>query len=336
MKLIALEEHYCPAEIFAAWGELPAELKDPSLTVFNDGKTERQLLDLGEERIKQMDSSGIDVQVISLTTPATQILEAEPAVRLARLSNDLAATAVRTHPDRLQAFATLPTPDARAAVYELNRCVQELGMRGAMLTGRTRNRPLDAPEFAPVLATAARLRVPLYIHPQIPVLAVRQALYTGFDEVLDTILATGGWGWHAEAGMQALRLILSGTFDRHPELQIILGHWGEIILFFLERIDAALGRGIKGKLNHSVADYVKSNFYVTPSGIFSQLYLRNAIEIMGAGRIMFSVDYPFQPGIQSRSFLADSGLSGEDQAKIAHKNWEGLSARLNFPYSISL
>ena len=325
MKVTALEEHYCPAEVLQAWKDLPADLQDPGMSLFEGGEAEQLLQDLGEARLKRMDEMGIDVQVLSLTTPATQILEASEAVRLARRSNDLAARAVAAHPDRFQAFATLPTPDPNQAVRELERCVSELGMKGAMLTGRTGDIPLDAPRFLPVFEAAARLKAPLYLHPQIPLKAVRDIYYTGFGDTLDAIFAAGGWGWHADTGIQALRLILSGLFDRLPALQLILGHWGEVILFYLDRIGPAFARGATGKLQRPIDEYIKSNFYVTPSGILSQRYLRNAIEIMGVDRVMFSVDYPFVTVPDAPKFLADSGLTATEQEKIATGNWNRLT-----------
>ena len=326
MKVIALEEHYCPAEVLQAWSELPADLQDPGMSLFQGGETEQLLQDMDQLRLKRMDAMGVDVQVLSLTTPATQILDASQAVQLARSSNDLAAQAVARHPDRFQAFATLPTPDPETAADELDRCITKLGMKGAMLTGRTRDIPLDAPQYNPIFETAARLKVPLYLHPQIPVKAVRDIYYTGFGDKLDTIFAAGGWGWHADAGIQALRLILSGVFDRLPDLQVVLGHWGEVILFYLDRIGPAFARGTQGKLARSIPEYVKNNFYVTPSGILSQSYLRNAIEVMGVDRIMFSVDYPYVIVPDAREFLADSGLTPAEQEAVAHGNWERLTA----------
>lgn len=325
MKIIALEEHYCTAGIRSAWDELPVEFEDASLQLFNHGETERRLEEMAEQRLRHMDAMGVDVQVISLTTPATQALGVSEAVELARAANDLAAHAVRENPSRLQAFATLPTPDPEYAARELERCVSELGMKGAMLTGRTRNRSLDAPEFLPIFETAARLRVPLYLHPQIPVKAICDVYYSGFGREIDTMFATGGWGWHAESGMQAIRLILAGVFDRFPELQMILGHWGEIIMLYLDRIGPALNMGTNGKLDRTIERYIKENFYVTPSGIFSARYLRNAIEVMGADRVMFAVDYPFQFIENANRFLAEASISDSDKEKIAHGNWERLT-----------
>ena len=327
MKIIAIEEHFCPAEVSAAWRDLPSDLQDPTQKVFGDDETNRCLEDLGELRLRHMDEMGVDMQVISLTTPATQVLGAEAAVRLARLSNNLVAQAVTVHPSRLQGFATLPTPDPAEAARELERCVGDLDMKGAMLTGRTRDRPLDAPEFSPIFEAAAKLGVPLYLHPQIPLKAVRDAYYTGFGDTVDAIFASGGWGWHADAGVQALRLILAGTFDRWPDLQVVLGHWGEIIMLYLDRIGPALDKGIQGKLDRTVEDYIKGNFYVTPSGILSGRYLQNAVEVMGIDRIMFSVDYPYVSAPNARAFLANADLSELDKAKFAHGNWERLTSR---------
>ena len=325
MKIVALEKHYCPAEVLEAWTKLPADLQDPGMSLFQGGETEQLLQDMDGLRLKRMDEMGVAVQVLSLTTPATQILDASQAVQPAHLSNDLAAQAVAKHPDRFEAFATLPTPDPEKAAYELDRCITKLGMKGAMLTGRTRDFPLDAPQYIPIFETAARLKVPLYLHPQIPLKAVRDIYYTGFGDKLDAIFAAGGWGWHADAGIQALRLILSGLFDRLPDLQVILGHWGEVILFYLDRIGPAFAKGTQGKLARSIPEYVKNNFYVTPSGILSWAYLRNAIEIMGVDRVMFSVDYPYVTVPDAHRFLADSGLTTAEQAGIAHENWERLT-----------
>ena len=208
-----------------------------SLKLFSqNGKVQTRLEDLSEERLRQMNDSGVDVQVLSLTTPATQNLAATDAVGLAREANDLVAATLRRYPDRFQGFAKLPTPGPVQAASELQRAVNDLGFKGAMLCGRTHERNLDHPVFTPIFEAAAELRVPLYIHPQIPQRSVRDAYYSGFDDRIDLILATGGIGWHFETGVQFIRLILAGVFDRHPDLQIILGHWGEVVLFYLERL----------------------------------------------------------------------------------------------------
>jgi len=326
VKLVALEEHYCPPEVRAAWTALGPDLQDDSVSFFNNGEIEMRLEDQTVNRLKHMDEIGVDVQVLSLTTPATQVLEPKQAVELAELSNNLAATTISANPNRFEGFATLPTPDPRQAVVELHRCVRDLGFKGALLTGRTREKNLDHRDFLPIFDAAAELQVPMYIHPQIPQEAVRRAYYSGFGDDLNAFFATGGWGWHAETAVQVLRLILSGLFDKHPTLQLILGHWGEILIFYVERINE-LSRLTSRSLKKPIIEYVRENLYITPSGIFSQNYLKQAIDVMGIDRIMFSTDYPFQfaPDGGARRFLMESSLRHEDKLKVAHQNWERLT-----------
>ena len=325
MKLIALEEHYVTEEIRDAWKKLDPQWQDLSGAQYTP-EIVAQLEDFGPLRLERMDAAGVDVQVISLGPGATQSFEPEQAVSFAVSSNNYLAKMVATNPDRFQGFATLPTPDPAAAARELTRCVEELGFQGALLCGRTRNRPLDAPEFFPIYAEAARLKVPLYIHPQSPQVEVLDAYYRGFNDKINNLLGTFGWGWHLETAVQSLRFILSGVLDRLPDLQLILGHWGEMLVFYLERIDAM---SKAASLGRSIPDYLRQNFYVTPSGMFSQRYLRETVEVMGVDRILFSTDYPFlfSPDGGARRLLTESSLSPADQEKIAHGNWERLRAR---------
>jgi predicted TIM-barrel fold metal-dependent hydrolase len=173
-KVIALEEHWWPPELAAALERLPLEHRDVGLALFNRGERQRRLEDLGEERLADMDTQGVDIAVISVTTPATQPLAPAEAVALAREANDQAAAAVAANSDRLAAFATLPTPDPEAAVDELERSVTQLGFRGAMLHGRTGNRHLDDPALRGVFEQAAALGVPIYLHPQMPSQEIRR------------------------------------------------------------------------------------------------------------------------------------------------------------------
>ncbi len=324
MKIIGLEEHCWMPEIAAALDRLPPAQRDDSMALFKNGEMMDRLLDLGEGRLRQMDLIGLDVMVLSVTTPATQPLPPAEAVPLARQANDRLAAAVRAHPDRFAGFATLPTPDPAAAVVELQRAVQELGLKGAMLHGRTGEKYLDHPDFRPLLAMAAQLGVPLYLHPQVPPRAVRAVYYDGFDAALSNVFATGGWGWHLDAGIGALRLMLAGVFDAYPGLQFILGHWGEMVTFFLERADVMTPHLPAGR--QSVADCFRQHFYVTGSGIYHLPYLLSAIEVMGIDRVMYSTDYPFvyHPDGTARHFLEQTPLSSDDKAKIAHLNAERL------------
>lgn len=326
MKIIALEEHFLTAAVSDAWARISVGERD--LILPDQAETKARLEDFTELRLKQMDASGVDVQVLSLTSPGVQNLEPAQAVELARAANDAVAEVVRKNPDRFQAFATLPTPDPEAAATELKRAVGELGLKGAMLHGRTQTRNLDHADFLPIFETAANLHVPLYIHPQPPQRAVRDVYYSGFGGQMDMMFATAGWGWHHETGVQAVRLILAGTFDRYPDLQIILGHWGECLLFYLERINTL--SKFAGSLKKPIADYVRENFYVTPGGILSPCYLKWALEVMGPERVMFATDYPYQiaPGSGARDFLEKSGLDAEMQSLIASGNWQRLTGQI--------
>ena len=175
MKTIGLEEHFVTAEVIEAWKNVDPRWRDLSLQASMEGDKAERLLDLGPMRLQAMDETGIDVAVLSLTTPGVQSLEPDLAVELARTSNDQLAAAVRSHPDRFQGFATLSTPAPKVAAKELERAVRELGLHGAMLHGRTRDRNLSDQEFWPIFEAAEALQVPLYLHPQSPQQAVQDA-----------------------------------------------------------------------------------------------------------------------------------------------------------------
>lgn len=322
MKIIAIEEHILPDEVKQAWSTIAGG--DDGTLGLNPGAIGERLADLGKQRLALMDETGVDVQVLSLTTPGLNNL-GHHGVDLARRVNDLLAETVIANPSRFQALATLPSADADVSAWELQRCVEELGCKGAILYGRVGEKNLDHAIFEPTFATAAELGVPLLIHPQIPQTSVRDSYYAGFGAPIDLALSTFGLGWHYEAGMQFVRIVLSGVFDRHPNLQIILGHWGELVLFYLERL-VMLDR--VSKLQRPFIDYVRNNLYLTASGMFSPAYLRQAIDAVGPDRILFSTDYPYQyrPGGDARRFVESLELEDADKLKFAHHNWERLTA----------
>jgi predicted TIM-barrel fold metal-dependent hydrolase len=321
-KLIAIEEHFLTSEIRAAWAA--SAIGQEGTAGLDRGEIAQRLDDLGPQRLALMDESGVAVQVLSVTTPALHNLEPEQSVALAQQTNDLVAATIARHPARFQGFATLPTASPAHVAPELARSVTQLGLAGAMLCGRTRDKNLDHRDYWPLFETAARLGAPLFIHPQIPQRAVRDAYYTGFGDEVDTAFATFGLGWHYEAGMQFVRLVLAGVFDAYPTLQIILGHWGEVVLFYVER-RASLAR--VAKLQRPIADYFKQNLYVTSSGMWSQAYLQRSLELVGPERLLFSTDYPYQykPGAPGRLFLQEAALSAGQKELFAHGNWERLT-----------
>ncbi|WP_267381510.1 MULTISPECIES: amidohydrolase family protein [unclassified Sphingomonas] len=325
MRVIATEEHIVTPDVIAAWRKLDPRWQDVGFHDSTSGAPGAALLAMSEQRIAAMDEAGIDVSVLSLTTPGVQNLEAGDAVRLQTQVNDLLAETVRAQPDRFQALATLATPDPQAAAKELERAVTTLGLNGAMVFGRTRDRNMDDPAYWPIYEAAAAMRVPLYLHPQSARLEVCAALYEGFDPDVSRLFAISGIGWHYEAGVQAIRLILSGVLDRFPDLQIILGHWGEVMLFYLERLDLLAKAA---RLPRTFQQYARDQFHVGPSGLFSQRYMRWATEVIGIDRILFSTDYPFggRDAGEVRRFLAEAPFSDDDRAKVAGGNWDRIVA----------
>jgi predicted TIM-barrel fold metal-dependent hydrolase len=243
---------------------------------------------------------------------------------MARRVNDALAAAVARHPTRFQAMATLPVAMPEEAALELERCVRTLGFKGTMLCGRVGTRNLDDPSLAPIFQSAEALNAPILLHPRAPEMAVRAAYYSGFKTEVDAAFATYGLGWHYDAGIQFLRLVLAGTFDRMPGLQVILGHWGELVLFYAERL-AAMDR-VSG-LDHPIATYLRRNLYVTASGMFLAHYLERAAAVVGTDRLLFSTDFPYQyrSGCDARMFLENCGLAGPAKAAFAHGNWTRLT-----------
>jgi uncharacterized protein len=323
VKIIAIEEHWNSVSIRDALDRLPDGARDESVAFNTMGDNQARLEDIGRGRIEAMDAAGIDVSVLSVVTPATQALPAADAVALARDANDEATAALAAYPDRFAAFATLPTSDPRAAAVELERCATELGFVGAMVHGRTGSRPLDDPAYDDLFAVAAGWGQPVFIHPQIPSDGLRDASYRGLDPLVDLGLATFGWGWHLEAGLSALRLILRGTFDRHPDLQLVLGHWGEMLLFWMDRVDSL--SGVAKHLDRRVSDYIKTNIHITSSGMLQQRLLSHTLDFTAADRVLFSTDYPFhQPDATAIGQFFDAIPDPGERVKIASGNAEAL------------
>ena len=325
VKIVGLEEHYVTPEVLDAWHSLDPQWQDPATANSDGGDTGRRLLDLGEERLAVMDDAGVDTQVLSLTTPGLWNLDVATGVALQTSCNDRLADAVRDNPERLRGFATVALQDPDAAAAELQRAVTTLDFDGALIFSRVRDKSIDHVDFWPLFEAAEALRAPLYLHPQSPPAGVRAAYYGGFDDVVDAAFATHGLGWHYDAGVQLLRLILAGVFDRFPDLQLVLGHWGEVVPFFLERIDRM--SAVAG-LQRPISEYVSTNVHLTPGGVFSQRYLRWAIEVVGSERLMFAADYPYVPtdGGAARTFLEQADLTDAQREAIASGNWERLRA----------
>ena len=311
-RIVAIEEHYFDPELAALFAGRDVRTPPP---------IRERLLDVGEMRLAEMDAAGIDLQVLSHGAPATQKLDPDSAAEIARGVNDRLAGIIAAAPDRFQGFAALPTPDPAAAADELDRCVSELGFRGAMVHGLTHGAFLDEQRFWPIFERAQALGVPVYMHPSIPHEDVIQAYYADYIGEFPGLL-TAGWGFTVETATQGIRLVLSGVFDACPELKIVLGHLGEGLPFLLWRIDQALSR-TESRLQ-SFRETFREHFYITTSGNFSDPALLCSAMEMGTDRILFSVDYPFVASRDGTGWMERIPFSTEDRKKILHGNAERL------------
>jgi hypothetical protein len=282
-----------------------------------------QLGDLGDQRITAMNSAGIDLQVLSLNSPGVEQLEPADAVAVARETNDFLAEAVKRHPNRFAGFATLPTAAPDKAADELERTIYNCAFKGAAINGHIRGRYLDDKFFWPILERAESLNIPIYLHPTLPPQAVIDASYKGFDPMVTSMLAGAGWGWHIETAIHVIRLILGGAFDRHPKLQIVIGHMGETLPFMVQRLDRIFPP-TRTKLERPVSAYLRENVHYTFSGFnYTPVFLNLLLQV-GLDRIMFSTDHPYASMAEGRAFLDQLPVSDADRERIAHGNAERL------------
>jgi predicted TIM-barrel fold metal-dependent hydrolase len=310
--VIAIEEHYWDAEMASHFTGIEAG---------RPGPIQKRLDDLGALRIQEMDDAGIDIQVLSHGAPSAQKMSADIAVDLTRRVNDRLHAAIAGFPSRFAAFAALPTADPPAAAEELERCVTKLGFKGAMIHGMAHGKFVDAKEFWPIYARAEQLDVPIYLHPSLPHAAVTEAYYADYAKTFPMVVRPA-WGYTVETATAAIRMVLSGVFDAHPRLKIILGHLGETLPFLVWRIDQALSR--PGQKSLSFRDVFCGNFHITTSGNFSNPALLCCIMEMGVDRILFAVDWPFVENTAGTQWMAAAPLCEEDKAKILGGNAKRL------------
>lgn len=313
LEVIAIEEHFMHA---ALSDHFPPGAKHQPKPILD------KLFDLAEMRLASMDATGIDMQVLSHQSPAGQRLAADIAVSACRAVNDALATLIKSHPTRFAGFATLPTTaGADAAADELQRAVQELGMTGAMIHGPSASAWLDMPEFRPIFARAVQLNVPIYLHPAKPEATVSERYFAPYDQSHPAILQAA-WGFGVETGNQAVRMILSGIFDEMPELQIILGHLGEALPFWLDRIDEGFAR--PNNTPSRFAEVFRANFHVTTSGFFSDPAFDCTVTALGTDRVMFAVDYPYASNEKGVAWLDQHGMAHDQKAKVFAGNARNL------------
>lgn len=325
MRVVALEEHFTVPAIASrisrdaviARGFRPRR-PPPS------GPSPLELApDLGEARLRDMDAAGITVQVLSNTGPGPDIVPGPDGEAMAREMNDHLAEAVSRHPDRYAGFAALPMCSPDAAAEELTRAVTQLRFCGALINGTTDGRFLDDPCYDGLVAQAAALDVPIYIHPHLAPAAVRDADHAGLDAGAGRVLEAAGWGWHSETALHVLRMVLAGTLDKHPKLKLIIGHMGEMLPMMLARADEVFALDID-HLQRGISETILQQVWITTSGIFTEPPFLAALLTFGIDRIMFSVDYPYAANAKGRAFLDRITLSPADMAKLTHGNADAL------------
>ena len=309
--VIAIEEHY--------WDK---ELADYYQTVERNPEVVKRLHDVGELRIKEMDEAGVDVQVLSHGAPSLQMVKADVAVEIGRRVNDRLAAIVAQKPDRFAAFAALPTANPAAAADELERTVDKYGFKGAMIHGTANGVFLDDKRFWPIFERAQKLDVPIYLHPSIPMQVVMDAYYKEYTQEFPMVIRAA-WGFTVETATQAIRMVLSGIFDKYPDLKIVLGHLGETLPFLIWRIDQSLSRPGAGR-KLSFRDVFSKHFYLTTSGNFSNPALLCCVQEMGVDRIMFAIDWPFVANPLGTEWIDTVPLCEEDKIKILSGNAQRL------------
>lgn len=332
VEIIDLETHFFTEEFI---NYLRSRKEPPNLRTLNlNGKQEEVIyftqelwvprskslkasLDLGEGRVNEMNKYGITMQVITLAGPGCELFEPIEGVDQAKRSNDELAEAIARYPDRFIGFAALAPQEPIEAVKELDRAVRVLGFKGAKINSHIRGGEyLDNEKYIPIFEKAVELGVPIYIHPRIPSpQMIKPYADYGF------CLAGAALGFGAETSLHTMRLIYSGLFDRLPELKIILGHLGEGLPFWLDRLDRkGIVSGDKVRLQRKPSEYIRNNFYVTISGMFFFPAFLCAYLALGADRILFASDYPYEPLEDAKSFIEALPISETDRLKICYIN----------------
>ena len=322
MRIISIEDHFStpPYRQKAAINEARNfYMISRSEQIGHDIGTE--LDDLGASRLKHMDAEGVDMQVLSLNVPMAQSFTSDEAIAAAREVNERLAAAMQQHPTRFAGFAALPTAVPEAAADELERCVTDHGLVGAMIHGHTQGRFLDDKKFWPIFARAEQLGVPIFLHPSVPHPGAMKAYFEGFEDVI----ARPGWGFAVDTSIHFLRLLFAGVFDAYPKLQVILGHLGEGLPFAMHRLNDHTYPGAKRRgLAKTPLEYIHDHLYVTTSGNWFEPAFVCTLLALGADRILWAIDWPYEANSIGMAFWNKISLSEADREKIAHGNAERL------------
>lgn len=325
-RRIATEEAFAIPEQMEAQRELIANTQeyDPDLFLWKvqtdpNGPVHNRLIDLYEMRMREMDKYDVDMHLLALTSTGVQMMDADRAVAVAEIGNDRLHEAIQRHPDRFTGLATIAVQDPPRAVKEIERAIKKLKLNGIMINSHTNGEYLSEQKYWPILEAIEDLNVALYIHPRAPIPLMAKAYRT--DHLEHAI-----WGYQAETGLHGLRLITGAVFDQFPKLQVVLGHMGEGIPYWLYRLDFMYGRVKidfgRRKLKLTPSEYFKRNFYITTSGMNWEPTLKFCIEALGADRIMWAIDYPYQDHPDAVEFMDAARISEKDKQAIYHGNAE--------------
>jgi 5-carboxyvanillate decarboxylase len=329
IKRIAVEEAFVTEEIAAEWKKvLASKFVEPGFrmmgqSILGDDPGARlvhaRLVDVGAGRIAHMDATGIDMAVLSITSPGVQVFDAVTATRLARDANDVLAAAVAAHPTRLAGLAAVAPQYPDGAAQELQRAATTLGLKGYLINSHTHGEYLDDQKYWPIFEAAEALDLPLYLHPREPA----PALVAPF---LDYGLYFAGFGFAVETSLHAMRLIMSGVFDRFPKLRLVLGHMGEGLPFWLQRIDnrylLQVRIGAVRKMARLPSEYFLDHFVITTAGVMSAPALKLSLEVLGEDRILFAADYPYESVEEGVAFLDQVDITEAQRQKIYSRNAE--------------
>ena len=328
MRLIATEEAFAPPEYVEAYLELAPSLDTPASRYLSSyySKPEffRELTDL-DHRIAEMDRCGVDMHLLSITGPGVQAFDADRGTHLAKVTNDTLAAAIAKHPTRYAGLAAVAPQDPVRAASEVERAMGALRLGGIIINSHTHGEYLDDPKFWPIFEAAVAHRAPIYLHPTVP----SDAMIGPFSQYG---MMGALWGFGADASLHVVRMIMGGVFDQFPKLQIVLGHLGEGLGFWLGRLDNRY-QNIKRRglsplgpktLERLPSEYFASNFHITTSGMMTQPPLDFCLEMFGADRIMFAIDYPYEQTSEAVDFIRTATLTDEARKKICHANAEAI------------
>ena len=329
IRKIATEEGFATREYVKAMVEIArSDWKNQDLMTWYRlgtyppaGQTDRwtplrdRFVDLPDARLREMNETGVDMHVLSLGSPGVQLFRADVATEMARTTNDFMAEVIRAHPTRFAGLAAFAPQNPALAVKEMQRAIDTLKLNGFLVNSYTNDEYLDEEKYWPILEAAEALGRPIYIHPR----NVSPAMFGALSEYY---MYGGQWGFGMDTGTHAVRLILSGIFDRFPRLQIVLGHMGEGIPYWLHRLDHSFRIGTRKGASRSLksppSEYFKNNFFITSSLILDHEVLRLCLDKLSADRIMFAIDHPYGDPKASIDFFMEAKITESERAKIFH------------------